>query len=165
MIPLVRPLDPIADREAVADLFRRSADYVLLERGEPPGEEVVNEFFTDAVPGSSAAAQLKLGMAENGPLIGLADMGFGYPAAGDAYIGLLQFDAAARGRGLGARFLRHLEAAARAAGARRMFVAVLDANPRGRAFWQREGFTVETEAVPVTLGRRTQGASRLVKPL
>ena len=162
----IRPLDALADREAVADLFRRSADYVELERGEGPTDALADEFFADAVPGAAPEDQLKLGLfAGGGRLLGLADMGFGYPEAGDAYLGLLQLDAAARGQGLGARFLRHLEAEARARGALRLFITVLHANPRGRAFWEREGFTVETETRMVTLGAKTQAATRMVKPL
>jgi GNAT superfamily N-acetyltransferase len=162
----IRQLHPETDRAAVADLFRRSADYVRLERDADPDEAVVAEFFADAVPGATAAEQLKLGLfGEGGALLGLADMGFGYPEAGDAYLGLLQFAGEARGRGLGAAFLRHLEAAARARGARRLFIAVLHANPRGRAFWEREGFAVETAERQVTLGAKTQGAARMVKPL
>lgn len=165
MTVAIRPLDAASDRAAVLDLFRRSADYVRLERDEEPGEAVVEEFFTDAVPGSHAAAQLKLGLWSEGRLLGLADLGFGYPEAADAYLGLLQIDAAERGRGLGRLLLRHVEAAARAAGARRLFIAVLHANPRGRAFWAREGFAVETETRTVTLGAKTQAAARMVKPL
>ncbi len=67
----------------------------------------------------------------------MAEMAFGYPEAGDAYIGLMLLATEARGQGLGTMFLDHLTDLARARGARRQLLAVLDANPRGRRFWER----------------------------
>ncbi|MDH3264497.1 MAG: GNAT family N-acetyltransferase [Paracoccaceae bacterium] len=166
MTAAIRPLCPGADRAAVADLFRRSADYVRLERDEEPDDALADEFFADAVPGGRPQAQVKLGLFDaEGRLLGLADMGLGYPEPAGAFLGLLQLAAEARGQGLGRAFLRHLAAEARARGARRLFIAVLHANPRGRAFWEREGFAVETETRMVTLGTKTQPANRMVKPL
>ena len=46
----------------------------------------------------------------------------------------------ARGRGLGPAFLEEVVARARAAGCRRLFLTVLQAPPRARACWERQGF-------------------------
>ena len=43
----------------------------------------------------------------------------------------------ARGQGIGAAVLREVELQV---GSRRLFLAVLEANARARAFWRREGF-------------------------
>jgi hypothetical protein len=37
---------------------------------------------------------------------------------------------------------------ARGRGVKRLFIAVLDANPMGRAFWEREGFEFEQTFPP-----------------
>lgn len=166
MTPCLRLLDPVTDRDSVDDLFRRSADYVRLERGAPPGPGLVEEFFTDAPPGCDLAQSLKLGLCVPGqPLAAIADLGFGYPAASDAYLGLLQFAEDQRGQGLGAMILRRIEAIAMARGATRLLLAVLHDNPRGRAFWMREGFAVEAENRAVTLGAKSHLATRMAKTL
>jgi GNAT superfamily N-acetyltransferase len=46
----------------------------------------------------------------------------------------------AQGAGHGKAFLAHAETLARTRGASVLYLGVLDANPRGRAFWDREGF-------------------------
>ncbi len=165
MTPLIRPLDPVADRNAVDDLFHRSADYVRLERGQDPTPALSDEFFTDTVPGGSLADALKLGLFAGPVLQGIADTGFGFPEPRDAYLGLMQFASDARGRGLGQILLTHIENVARARAAPRLFIAVLHANPRGRAFWERHGFTLALADRSVTLGLRTHLADRMVKQL
>jgi GNAT superfamily N-acetyltransferase len=45
-----------------------------------------------------------------------------------------------RGRGLGPLFLRHCEGLAHARGCPRLYLAVLEENPKARAFWERQGF-------------------------
>lgn len=165
MTPAIRTLDPGHDRTAVGDLFRRSADYVRLERGQEPTQALTDEFFAGTVPGGSLSGALKLGLFAGTDLQGIADVGFGYPEPGDAYLGLIQVAADARGQGLGAAFLRNIEDRARARGAPRLYIAVLHANPRGRAFWDREGFTLALAGRPVTLGLRSHLADRMVKPL
>lgn len=161
----IRPLDPIADRPLVDALFREAEDYIRLERGEPPGPEVTDEFFTDTPPGCDGTASARLGLFQDGRLVALAEMAFGYPTATDAYLGLMVVTPAARGTGAGRRLLRHLEEVARSRAMARMFLAVLDSNPRGRTFWEREGFTLALANCAVTLGNRTHVAHRLGKPL
>lgn len=139
----IRPLGQGQDDSAVFDLFQRCADYVMLEEGQPPRLAKVNAFFTDIVPGGDLARAVKLGVERDGKLYGIADMGFGYPNPKDAYIGLLMLDPAVRDQGVGPRVLAHLSKVARERGAERLLVAVLQANPRGQAFWQREGFAME----------------------
>jgi ribosomal protein S18 acetylase RimI-like enzyme len=164
--PAIRRLDPASDRAAVADLFRRSADYVRLERGQNPTPALVEAFFTDTLPGVPISAMLKLGMEDGSGrdrLLAVADIGFGYPGPQDAYLGLLQLDEGCRGQGFGAIFLRELERIAQTGGARRLFLAVLLHNPRARKFWDREGFRVALEGQSVVLGQKTHLATRMVK--
>lgn len=166
MPPTIRSLDPIADAEAVTGLFRRAADYVLLETGLPPTAAETKAFFTDAPPGGDPQASLKLGLfLPDGQLAAIADVGFGYPEAGDAYIGLMLTCAAHRSRGLGARLLDHIVAEARARHAPRLLLAVLEENPRGRAFWERMGFCEVLKSPPARLGLKTHVRYRMARRL
>lgn len=162
---MIRPLDSTTDAEAVLDLYRRAADYVAFESGREIGTVFVEEYFTDAPPGGDPATSLKLGHFEAGRLLGIADLAFGYPDEKDAYLGLMVLAVEARGRGVGRRFLRHLEEDARRRGAKRLLLAVLEGNARGRAFWEREGFGFPLTYPPARIGERTHVRVRLEKPL
>ncbi len=161
----VRALDPANDRDAVAALFARAADYVRLATGADPDAATVTDFFTDAPPGGDAAASAKLGLFTGETLAGIADLGFGFPEPGDAYLALLLLDPACRGLGLGPRLLAAVADRARARGAPRLLLAVLDANPRGRAFWEREGFRIVLTRPAVVFGARCHTVHRMVRAL
>lgn len=162
---LIRPLDPVTDRARVDQFFRDAADYIRLERGTDPDAAVTDEYFTAHPPGIDPASSYRAGLFEGATLAGLADLAFGYPEPTDAFLGLMMFTPAARGRGLGPAFLSHLEAEARRRAAPNLYIAVLDANPRAHAFWDRMGFTLALANRPVTLGQKTQMAHRMVKGL
>jgi GNAT superfamily N-acetyltransferase len=162
---MIRPLDPIVDAEVILDLYVSVADYIDLESGRLPSKVLLTEFFADAPPNGDLASSLKMGLFEEARLVGVADLAFGYPEPRDAYLGLMMVARDARGRGLGSAFLRELETVARVRGAKRMLLAVLEANPRGRAFWEREGFRNPKQYPPAQLGERIHVRIRLEKPL
>lgn len=139
-MPTIRSLDPITDRAIVARLFTEAADYYQIERAADPGSEVTVGFFTDAPPGCDAARSFRIGLFHLGRLAGVAEMSFGFPGPGDAYLGLMIFAPWARGKGLGRALTRHLEGLARTRGSARIYLGVLERNPRGRVFWERMGY-------------------------
>lgn len=138
---LIRPLSPGPDTDLVEALYAEAADYWLLADRATPDRAKAEAFFTDGPPGADAAAAHRLGLFIAGRLSGVAELSFGFPEAGDGYLGLMILAPRLRGMGHGHRFLAAIEARARRAGAPRLYLAVLEANPRGRAFWEREGFT------------------------
>lgn len=160
---MIRALSPTTDVAAVLDLQVRAADYMALETGRFPDESTAAEFFAEVPPGSDPAASLKLGLWDASALAGIADVAFGYPEANDAYVGLMLLAPDARSRGLGAGLLAHILEVVRARGAGRLLVAVLDDNPRGRAFWERHGFTEERRFPPQTTGERTHVRIRMTR--
>ncbi len=162
---LIRPLDPISDRAGVDSFFQEASDYITVERGPGYHPEVTQEFFTDAPPGCDPAASLRLGLFAGTQLTAVGEAGFGYPEADDAYIGLMIVSPNARGKGAGPRLLSHIENEARTRACKAIYLAVLEANPRGRAFWERMGFTTMLTGRPVTLGSKTQMARRMGKSL
>lgn len=95
---MIRDLDPVTDRAAVAALFLAATDYIALETGLPVDGTQADDFFADAPPGIDPATSLRLGLFGPAGLEGLAEVAFGYPAAGDAYIGLMLFATTARDR-------------------------------------------------------------------
>lgn len=161
---MIRPLTR-ADEAAVWSLLQAAADYVRLERGQEPDSALLEEVSTDAPPGLSPDDSYRAGLFDNATLLAIADMSFGYPEAGDCYLGLMLLRPTARGQGRGAQVLRHMEAVARDKGAVRMLLTVLHANRRGRSFWESQGFDDTGRSGEVTLGRRTQPVQRLAKLL
>jgi GNAT superfamily N-acetyltransferase len=59
------------------------------------------------------------------------------------YMGLMILDPSERGQNLGRRTAEHVFAQARSEGGTLIRIAVLDANPRGRKFWEGLGFKFE----------------------
>jgi GNAT superfamily N-acetyltransferase len=166
---LIRDL-AAAEAPLVARFYAEAPDYWLLAEGKCEPDRQAREFFTDAPPGCDPSASCRLGLflsAEDVPadvpagvafpprsaerkgqggsatplrLSGVAELSFGFPEATDAYLGLMLLGPWAQGAGRGKAFLAQVETLARAHHAPRLYLAVLEANPRGRAFWEREGF-------------------------
>ncbi|MCB6179204.1 GNAT family N-acetyltransferase [Rhodobacter sp. Har01] len=136
------PIRELSPQEAplVARFYRDAPDYWLFAEGAVDPDRQAAEFFTDCPPGCDPAASARLGLFLQGRLSGVAELSFGYPGPQDAYLGLMLLGPWAQGAGHGRAFLAHVEGLARALGAPMLYLAVLEANPRGRAFWDREGF-------------------------
>lgn len=160
---LIRSLDPITDLAAVTALQTEAADYWLLAEGNCDPAQKAVEFFTDGPPGCDPAQSHRLGLFIENHLSGLAELSFGFPAAGDAYLGLMILAPRLRGKGAGPALLAHVEQLARAANAPNLYLGVLQANPRGYAFWRRMGFQ------PTGISRHDPDSGhtihRLIKPL
>jgi GNAT superfamily N-acetyltransferase len=159
---LIRTLDP-AEAPLVATLYREAPDYWLLAEGSVDPDRQAAEFFTDHPPGCDPHQSHHLGLFVDSRLSGVAEVSYGFPEPKDAYLGLMLIGPWAQGAGHGRSFLAHVESLARNRGAARLYLAVLAANPRGRAFWQREGFS------PTGLSRKDPETGhilhRLVKDL
>lgn len=165
MIPTIRPLDAASDRAAVVDLVARAADYVVLETGLPPDDAFVDEVFHGVPPGIGPEAITVLGLCHGTALDGVASIAFGWPEPADAYLGLMLLDPQARGRGLGPVLLDASLEAARQRGCRRILLAVLDENPRARAFWKRMGFAHLLTVPPGTIGAKIHIRHRMGRML
>lgn len=135
-----RPLDPVTDRAAVLEMLTEAQDYYHLWLGRAPNDEDVENVFTAGPPGCDPADSYRIGLYVNDRLSGVAELSFGFPEPEDAYLGLMILAPRARGEGIGEIFYDHVEALARKSGAPHLYLGVLDANPRGRAFWERMGF-------------------------
>lgn len=137
---LIRQLDPTNDLTAVHAFYGEAGDYWLLADRRAADLQKARDFFTDGPPGCDPGRSHRLGLFVDDRLSGVAELSFGFPAPEDAYLGLMMLAPRIGGGGHGAAFLAKVETLARAAGAPRLYLAVLEENPRGRAFWEREGF-------------------------
>lgn len=135
----IRELFP-SETALVAQFYREAPDYWLLAEGRCDPQAKASDFFTDAPPNCDPAQSDRLGLFVAQRLSGVAEISYGFPEPNDAYLGLMLLGPWAQGAGHGRAFLAHAEALARKRHAARLFLAVLDVNPRGRAFWEREGF-------------------------
>lgn len=158
----IRELFP-TETTLVAQFYREAPDYWLLAEGRCDPAAQAQDFFTDAPPNCDPAQSDRLGLFLNHRLSGVAEVSYGFPEPGDGYLGLMILGPWAQGAGHGKAFLAHAEALARKRHAPRLYLAVLDVNPRGRAFWEREGFT----GTGLTRRDTITGhlIERLVKPL
>ena len=161
----IRPLDPEQDLSAVAAFYEAAPDYFLMADGKAPDAAKARAFFFDGPPGCDPAVSHRLGLFLGPRLSGLAELSFGFPEPGAAYLGLMLLGPWARGQGHGAAFLSEVESRARTAGSPALFLAVLAANPRGRAFWEREGFIPTGHTGSYTAGATTHHLARMSKRL
>lgn len=155
---MIRPLAP-SEVSLVAEFYTRAPDYWILAEGACDPARQAGEFFTDCPPSCDPAASARLGLFLGGRLSGVAELSFGFPSENDAYLGLMLLGPWAQGAGHGAAFLAHIEGIARAKAAPAIYLAVLDANPRGRVFWQRHGF------VPTGLRRHDVATAHWIERL
>ena len=159
---MVRLLDPSSDRQMVEGLFEAASDYVQLEGGDPSGAAHAQEFFDDWPDFFPPVTRLNLGLFAGDELAGIIESGGGWPLPDDAYLGLMLFAPAFRGRGLGRHFFAAYCDLMRERAATRVVLGVLHNNPRARTFWMRLGFVVEKANVETTNGRLVD---RLVRPI
>ncbi|WP_293575863.1 GNAT family N-acetyltransferase [Phaeobacter sp.] len=161
----IRDLSPIADLDLVAQFYREAPDYWLLAEGRAPDMAKAAAFFIDGPPGCDPSVSYRLGLFLGARLSGLAEVSFGFPDPQDAYLGFMMLGPWARGAGHGVTFLREVEARAQDRGADHLYLAVLDENPRARAFWQREGFRDTGLRGEVEMGHKRQSLRRMGKAL
>ena len=154
------------DAKTVRAFYEKAADYVRLETGNNPDTVTMKNFFISCPPGGIPAKSYKLGLCTlQGDLVAIADLGFGFPDPKDAYLGLMLFDPAFRGQGLGPGFLAHVKTLAKSRNAANLYLAVLDQNKRARAFWHRMGFRHAFTAPAMKIGTKSHVRHRLVLPL
>ncbi|MEP3347233.1 MAG: GNAT family N-acetyltransferase [Litoreibacter sp.] len=138
------PLNAQDDFVRVRDLCERASDYVMLEEGHPPDDAYVTRTLNEAPPVCGPDDIFLRGIErEDGSLAGIATSIRHFYEHGEWYMGLLMLDPKERGGGLGRKVAQHVIDEACDDGAPCIRIAVLDANTRGRKFWESLGFTHE----------------------
>ncbi len=139
----------------VQELCERCADAIELVMGVPPGPAEAQSLYIDLPEGKGYEDKLLLGVfAGPDELIGMLDAVRDYPAPGEWRLGVLMFDPAHRGQGLGTRIVRAFERWAAAAGARAIQLTVAQQCEAAYRFWQRLGYQEREWQPPQRFGAR-----------
>jgi hypothetical protein len=101
---MIRHLAP-TETALVQQFYEAAPEYWQLAEGRCEPARQADEFFTDAPPGCDPAQSARLGLFLDGRLSGVAEVSFGFPNPGDAYLGVMVLGQWAQGAGHGARFL------------------------------------------------------------
>ena len=161
----LRPLSKQHDTQTVADALSWVSDYVELETGHKPTPSDVDDFF-DAPPKTRPQNQYTLAVLDaEGAVKGLMAALAHYPDPHLWFIGYLAIDIRARGQGYGQAAVNWFAQHAASQGAKALRLCVIEDNPKGRAFWEQQGFTQHSETPPWTAGRKTHRRFVLERPL
>jgi GNAT superfamily N-acetyltransferase len=159
---IIRDLIDPDDRPALRDFYDRAQDYIILETGLAPSDATIDELFQNVPPGGNPADCIHLGLFDNqGVIQGVCEQSFGYPNPDSSYLGLLILSPDIRGSGYGPILFERMKEIAIQKNCSELLIAVLDANTRGRAFWERMGFKYQFISDPITTGVATHVRHRL----
>ncbi len=128
-----------ADLGELQALFERCPDYFLAHEGRPPAAGEARDEW-DSVPAGTPRSHLHILGVFAADLVGVVEVLRDWPRPGTWNIGLLLLEPATRGRGLGDRVMRAVDALATRRGADTLRISAIPANTRGMAFWKRLGF-------------------------
>jgi GNAT superfamily N-acetyltransferase len=139
----LRPLsaDSSSDRADALRVFTEAPLFTEIHEARSPSEADVEDLFQGGPPGIDVADKKSVfGFFVGSDMVGCADVIRGYPSDDCAWIGLLLFSEQHQGRGHGVAALTLIEIEARRWQCGRLQIATYEGNPRGHAFWHREGF-------------------------
>jgi ribosomal protein S18 acetylase RimI-like enzyme len=147
----------VSDRARLSALCAACTDFFELIEGQPGGDATAAELLGPLEPPHADKPRHVWGLEEDEQLIGVIELLQGHPLPEDWYIGLLLLDPAHRRRGLGAKVGTATVNWIRSHGGALVRLVVQKQNPDARAFWERQGFSVEREVVK-QFGRRESAA-------
>lgn len=153
----------VNDAPLVQGLYDACADYFLASEGTAaPADSALSGFF-DVPLGVGLHQKRIFGVpAGDGSLVAMCESLCGYPEAAVWYIGLLLVHPAARGAGVGARFVRELFALALDAGCDEVRLCVFDFDAGALCFWQKQGFVFGRVAASAVFGGVVRARTELV---
>jgi ribosomal protein S18 acetylase RimI-like enzyme len=134
-----------ADLPRLSLLCRSCADFYELIEGQSPSDETAAEILGPLDSKYTRGTKHVWGVEKEGRLIAVAELLEGYPASHGWYIGLLLVIPAHRRQGVGAQLCAALLRWMGQRGASIVRLVVQQQNAGARAFWERQGFTLERE--------------------
>jgi GNAT superfamily N-acetyltransferase len=157
-----------ADIPAVQIFWQDSPEYLLQVEGHAPRASEGADFVRDRdlPPGFSCTRQHNYTYADaHGAVDGLGAMAIDLLAPGVWHLGLFVAATRLHGSDWAAQAYEATEAWAQAGGARWMRLGVVLANPRGHAFWRRQGYVEVKRRPEVSIGELSHTLVTMVKPL
>lgn len=148
MVPDARVVElGVADEMRLGELCLLCSDFFERIEGQPGGPATAAEIL-GPLPGHVASGTKRVfGVEHAGELVAVAELLDGFPARWEWYVGLLLVLPHLRRGGLGTRIWAGLRDWIRAQDGAVVRLVVQKQNPLARAFWERQGFEVEGEAV------------------
>ncbi len=134
-----------ADLPRLLHLCRSCADFYELVEGQSPNDDTAAEIVGPLDAKYALGTKHVWGVEKEGALIAVAELFESYPSAHDWYIGLLLIAPEHRRQGIGAQLCAALVRWMGQRGAALVRLVVHQQNPGARAFWERQGFTVERQ--------------------
>jgi GNAT superfamily N-acetyltransferase len=129
-----------ADAPALQRLLERCRDYFELVEGHPAGPEAAVQELRNRPPECPAENVVCFGLYDGAVIGGVICTLRDYPAADEWYVGLMLLEPSRRGAGHGGAVYAGFEGWVAARRARVVRLAVVAANARAAAFWERQGF-------------------------
>jgi ribosomal protein S18 acetylase RimI-like enzyme len=136
-----------ADHLRLADLCRECTDFFELVEGQAGGPMTAEEIL-GPLPGRITSGRKHVfGIERNEGLVGVAEILEGFPTPSEWQIGLLMLLPRLRGVGLGTNVWLGIRDWIYRQGGSRVRLIVQKQNLEARGFWEKNGFSVEREAV------------------
>jgi RimJ/RimL family protein N-acetyltransferase len=131
----------INDAPVLQRLYERCSDYHELEEGVATVPHAGERMLRALPEGKDLEDKFVFGVfTPQQDIVGMIDLIRDHPTQGEWWIGLLMFDPAVRGAGLGEAFLTEMVNWVAAQNGTAMYIAVLEQNPKAQRFWGRQGF-------------------------
>ncbi|WP_416976321.1 GNAT family N-acetyltransferase [Streptomyces sp. T028] len=166
------PLTPDHDIPApllteLTALYASNREFQALSGDFPDPDDIRPEQVAAALAEELAHPEVEVLLARSeGRLVGVAITLAHHPdpADPDPWIGLLMVDAGTHGQGYGRRIAERVEERFREGGRTAVRLAVLDANPKGLAFWTALGYEVAGHRRDLQLGRPCAVLRKKLRP-
>jgi GNAT superfamily N-acetyltransferase len=144
------------ESDTLQQLLEHCADFCILVEGQPPSPPAGKGQFFTVPKGKELRDKFAFGLIDGrGVLVGVLDTVRHYPDDKTWWLGLLMLAPEKRGAGLGTSFYQAFEHWLVDQGARRIMLAVVEANKPGLLFWQNLGFEKTRKAGPKRFGNQT----------
>jgi RimJ/RimL family protein N-acetyltransferase len=138
----LEPVTQDTPPEMLLDTFNSNRDFLEIsgERVPYTADNVAMYFYEETQRENARCFLIRL--VETGQVVGTAAMAVPHPPAGCPWIGLMLIDARCQSQGIGAEASALIDAMLAGEGWGKVRLGVLKANPRARAFWERQGYGV-----------------------
>ena len=151
LFPTITDVDVVrlgeSDLPQLSRLCLACTAFFELVEGRAGGDATAAEILGPLAPEQERGTKHVFGFKRRDELIGVAELLQGFPSPTEWFIGLLLLHPDYRGTGLGARLCTGIIDWIRDEGGIAVRLVVQHQNHRARAFWKRQGFSVEREMI------------------